>query len=110
MGGSMSYSTADEVKAAANAPGVSYLDVRTEAEVKVTSLAPKPFHNVSCLGGDCTELTAKASTLMPDKNAPVIVFCRSGGRASYAKEALEDMGYTTVLNAGGIDDLVQKLV
>ena len=106
----MSYSTADEVKAAANTPGVSYLDVRTEAEVKVTSLAPKPFHNVSCLGGDCTELTAKASTLMPDKNAPVIVFCRSGGRASYAKEALEDMGYTTVLNAGGIDDLVQKLV
>jgi phage shock protein E len=109
MGGTMSYCTADEVQAAANTPGVTFLDVRTEAEVKETSLAPNPFHNVSCLGGDCTELLAKASTLMSDKNAPVIVFCRSGGRASYAKKALDDMGYENVLNAGGLDDLLKKL-
>lgn len=106
----MSYCTADEVQAAANTPGVTFLDARTEAEVEESSLSSKPFHNISCLGGDCTELLAKATVLMPDKNAPVIVFCRSGGRASYAKKALGDMGYTNVLNAGGLDDLMKKLV
>lgn len=105
-----SFCTADEVQAAANTPGVTYLDVRTDAEVKETSLALKPFHNVSCLGGDCTELTAKASALMTDKNEPVIVFCGSGKRASFAKKALDDMGYTYVLNAGSLDDLMRKLV
>lgn len=36
---------------------------------------------------------------------PVIVFCRSGRRAAKAKEVLEKMGYTKVLNAGGLKDL-----
>ncbi len=41
--------------------------------------------------------------------APVIVFCRSGRRAGKAKETLEQLGYTRVLNAGGLDDLLVKL-
>jgi len=42
-------------------------------------------------------------------SAPVIVFCRSGRRAGKAKETLEQLGYTKVLNAGGLEDLVSKL-
>jgi rhodanese-related sulfurtransferase len=38
-------------------------------------------------------------------SAPVIVFCRSGRRAAKAKEVMEQMGYTKVLNAGGLKDL-----
>jgi phage shock protein E len=41
--------------------------------------------------------------------APVIVFCRSGRRAGKAKETLEQLGYTKVLNAGGLEDLMSKL-
>jgi rhodanese-related sulfurtransferase len=41
--------------------------------------------------------------------APVIVFCRSGRRAGKAKEMLELKGYTNVLNAGALTDLVNAL-
>ena len=38
--------------------------------------------------------------------ATVVIFCAVGGRASVAKKCLvEDMGYTRVINAGGLCDL-----
>lgn len=43
--------------------------------------------------------------VVTNQTAPVIVFCRSGRRAGKAKEVLEQMGYTNVLNAGGLNDL-----
>mmetsp|Transcript_10410 Transcript_10410/g.22930 ORF Transcript_10410/g.22930 Transcript_10410/m.22930 type:complete len:658 (-) Transcript_10410:156-2129(-) len=44
---------------------------------------------------------AMCTDKLPDKRAPIIVFCTSGRRASMAKEYLCDQGYRTVLNAGG---------
>ena len=37
------------------------------------------------------------------KDAPVVVYCRSGMRSSQAKSALEAAGFTQVHNLGGID-------
>ena len=37
--------------------------------------------------------------------ATVVVFCAVGGRSSVAKKCLEDLGYTRVINAGGLCDL-----
>ena len=37
--------------------------------------------------------------------APVVIFCRSGRRAGKAKTILEERGYKTVLNAGGLGDI-----
>ena len=37
--------------------------------------------------------------------APIIVYCKSGRRASRAEEVLKKQGYETVLNAGGFEDL-----
>jgi phage shock protein E len=45
-------------------------------------------------------LTASAS-LLPDKEAPVVVYCASGKQATFAKQVLTEQGYTHVLNAGG---------
>jgi rhodanese-related sulfurtransferase len=39
-----------------------------------------------------------------DKEGAVILMCGSGTRAGYVKAALEDIGYTKVINAGGIKD------
>lgn len=100
-----SYSTPDQVKAAAEEPGAVFLDVRTHSELKESSLTSRPFHHAVCSLDDCSELMAKAEELMSDKNAPVIVFCRSGRRAGKAKEVLEQKGYTRVVNAGGLSDL-----
>lgn len=97
-----SHSTPDQVKAAVDEPGAMILDVRTEEELKEARLTSRDFHHLSCSLSDCSELIEKAEQLMPDKNAPVIVFCRSGRRAEKAKGELEAMGYKRVLNAGGL--------
>jgi phage shock protein E len=41
-----------------------------------------------------------------DKTKPVVLYCRSGGRAEQAKTYLEAQGFTNVKNLGGISDLV----
>ncbi|MBI9099953.1 MAG: hypothetical protein JEY91_15840 [Spirochaetaceae bacterium] len=39
-----------------------------------------------------------------DKESAVLLMCGSGTRAGYVKAALEEIGYTKVINAGGIKD------
>ena len=52
-----------------------------------------------------SQVAAKAAELLPDKAATIICFCGVGARVMGAKEVLEEQGYT-VLNAGGLKDLV----
>jgi rhodanese-related sulfurtransferase len=48
------------------------------------------------------EIKDKISEVVPDKNAAVIVYCRSGRRSSAAAKELINMGYTKVFDLGGI--------
>ncbi|MDR2134773.1 MAG: rhodanese-like domain-containing protein [Treponema sp.] len=48
------------------------------------------------------EIAARAPEELPDKDAPVIVYCRSGMRSSGAARALIKMGYTRIYDLGGI--------
>ena len=41
---------------------------------------------------------------VPDKATPILLYCRSGGRAGRAMTLLKKMGYTDVTNLGGLDD------
>ena len=45
----------------------------------------------------------KAGKFIDNKNVPVFVYCRSGGRSSMAQEMLKSMGYKNVKNLGGIN-------
>jgi len=45
-----------------------------------------------------------------DRSARIVVYCRSGHRASIAKAKLEALGFTEVNNFGGIDNWQGKLV
>lgn len=40
----------------------------------------------------------------PDKDAFIVVYCRSGNRSNSAANTLNDLGYTRVLDWGGIID------
>ena len=42
------------------------------------------------------------------KDRAIVLYCRSGARASSAKTTLVDAGFTNVLNAGGLTDLRQS--
>ena len=71
------------------------LDVRTQAEydqerIEGAILIPD------------TEIKQRAEKELPDKNALILVYCRSGVRAANASQALVDLGYTNVQDFGGI--------
>ena len=59
----------------------------------------------TCSPQACELLEGATDDMFPNKDAPIIVYCRSGRRASKAKEILENKGYKNVLNAGGYDDI-----
>ena len=50
------------------------------------------------------EIEKKAPALLTDKNAAIIVYCRTGRRSEIAAKALIGMGYTNVADMGGISD------
>ena len=50
--------------------------------------------------GTITEDTAAA--VIPEKDAAVLVYCRSGNRSKTASKALVELGYTDVYEFGGI--------
>ena len=51
-----------------------------------------------------TEIENKAEEMLPDKNAQILVYCRSGRRSKIAAESLAKLGYTNVKEFGGIID------
>jgi rhodanese-related sulfurtransferase len=50
------------------------------------------------------EITAKAEELLSDKNATILVYCRSGRRSALAAQALSELGYNKIYDFGGIID------
>jgi rhodanese-related sulfurtransferase len=88
--------TPQEAKALMQAdPAVVLVDVRTPAEYAEKRI-PK-----SILIPDY-ELASKAPALLPKKDATIILYCRSGRRSHQAALALMGLGYTRILDLGGI--------
>jgi len=50
------------------------------------------------------EIAARAAAELPDKNALILLYCRSGRRSEIAANELVAMGYTNVYDFGGIID------
>ena len=50
------------------------------------------------------EIAEKASAILTDKDALILVYCRSGRRSKNAANQLVDMGYTNIKEFGGIID------
>ena len=47
---------------------------------------------------------------LPDKNQRILVYCRSGRRSKEAAEKLADLGYTNIVEFGGIIDWQGEVV
>ena len=74
-----------------------WIDVRSVGEYQsghIESAANIP-HN---------QITEKIAELQIEKDAPILLYCRSGRRAGFALEALEKLGYSNVTNIGGLED------
>ena len=72
------------------------LDVRTQAEYDESHIPGAiliPYDTVATAAEDA----------LPDKDQLILVYCRSGNRSKQASQALVDLGYTNVVEFGGIN-------
>ncbi len=65
-------------------------------------------HVASAVNIPHTEIADRIAEVTDDKGANIVLYCKSGGRAGRAKEALEGLGFTNVENAGGFDDVKER--
>ncbi len=90
--------TAEEAKAIMDtASGYIILDVREQAEYNESHI---PGAMLLPLG----EVEERAEGVLTDKNQLLLVYCRSGRRSKMAAEILVKLGYTNIMEFGGILD------
>lgn len=51
-----------------------------------------------------TQIEQQAEEKLPDKDALILVYCRSGRRSKIGAQTLADLGYSNVKEFGGIID------
>ena len=76
--------------------GYIILDVRTPEE-----FADKHIPGAVNISNET--IAAEEIPELPDKDQLILVYCRSGNRSKQASEKLADMGYTNVVEFGGIN-------
>ena len=54
-------------------------------------------------------IAEKIGAVVPDKNTPVYVYCRSGRRSAIAVEAMRKLGYTNLTDLSGMDEAKKRL-
>ncbi|NVB38028.1 rhodanese-like domain-containing protein [Pseudenhygromyxa sp. WMMC2535] len=81
--------------------GVLLLDVRTQAEYDERHLDGSVLIPHDQVGQRVAEVLERQGG---DKQKPIVVFCRRGGRAATAKQTLMKHGFTEITNLGSIDD------
>lgn len=78
-----------------SAKGIVLLDVRTQEEYQEKRI-PKSISVPLNL------LQSQAPKKLPNKDAEILVYCRSGNRSAAAVRILSKLGYSNVKNIGGI--------
>ena len=78
-----------------NEQGIIIVDVREPSEYKEGHLKGATLLPLG-------DIATKAATVLPDKDATLLVYCRSGRRSQMGANALLSLGYTKVLDMGGI--------
>lgn len=73
------------------------LDVRTIEEYKEGHIP-----NAICIPNETIGEDTK--NLLKDKNQLILIYCRSGNRSKQAAEKLQKLGYTNLIEFGGIID------
>ena len=78
------------------------VDVRSLEEVK-TGIIQDAIHI------EWTQIDEEINNIDITKDQPIYLYCRSGNRSGKAAVMLEKIGFTNVINAGGIDEAAKKL-
>ena len=95
--------SAQDAKAIIDSEDVIILDVRTPEEYN-------SGHIENAVLLPVTEISDKAEKVLPNKDAKILVYCRSGNRSATAAKDLINMGYTNVFDFGGINSWPYEIV
>ena len=76
---------------------VIVLDVREQDEFDAGHIPGAVLLPVGAITKDT------AAAFIPELDSVVLVYCRSGNRSKQASEKLADMGYTNIVEFGGIN-------
>lgn len=87
--------SAEDAKKIIDSENIIILDVRTPEEYN-------SGHIENAVLLPVTEIPDKAEEILPEKDAKILVYCRSGNRSETAARELINMGYTNVYDFGGI--------
>jgi len=83
--------------------GYIILDVRTVEEFNER-------HIPNALNIPNEEIGTEEIPLLPDKDQLILVYCRSGNRSKQASSKLVALGYTNIVEFGGINDWPGEVV
>lgn len=78
------------------------IDVRTQAEWDAG-------HLDGAILIPYDQITDRIGAVVKDKSQTIYVHCRTGRRAQVAKETLERLGYTNVVNLGTLEEAAKAL-
>tara|TARA_B100001027_G_C16015095_1_gene218636 strand:+ start:133 stop:444 length:312 start_codon:yes stop_codon:yes gene_type:complete len=78
------------------------IDVRSFEEVE-TGIIQDAIHI------EWTQIEKEISKIDISKDQSIYLYCRSGNRSGKAAVTLEKIGFTNVINAGGIKEAAKKL-
>ena len=88
-------SSADAYELITSEADVIILDVRSESEFLEEHIEGSVLLPVD-------EIADRAEDVLTNKDAVILVICRSGNRSQTASQELADLGYTNVYDIGGI--------
>lgn len=96
--------TAEEAKTMIDQDNdITILDVRTEEEYNTG-------HIENAILIPDTSIIDTAESILTDKSATILVYCRSGRRSALAAANLVELGYTNIYDFGGIVDWEYDIV
>ena len=96
-------SMAEGLEIAKNNPDAIIVDVRHDDEYKAGHIPGAVLLTMETITAET------AAKVLPDKNQMILIYCRSGRRSKIATQNLLDLGYTNLIEFGGILDYKGKV-
>ena len=94
----------DEAKALMEeSEGYILLDVRTKEEYE-SGYIP------GAINIPLSDINENVASSLPDKSQMILVYCRSGNRSRQASDKLSRLGYTNIIEIGGINSWKGEVV
>lgn len=91
-------SMTEGLEIAKNNPDAIIVDVRHDDEYKAGHIPGAVLLTMETITAET------AAKVLPDKNQMILIYCRSGRRSKIAAQNLLDLGYTNLIEFGGILD------